>query len=443
MKTETSMLVAGAAFIACAMLIGSSNYDNNCIAEKAPREHVEPMEAMPVPASPAPVLEVEEEDDPNDVDPLIYAQEIKSDWFTDEYLALNTAIKDYADIHGSIDFHGTYIDGLAVMAQANCESAYMCDASKTLTALYPSVFVDIDSVEDVYALDITKVWGDGSSLNGTYLSKPYWTEKAGPYYAWSSGEGVYEQGPLQQRVTPTSVSALGDTVSEYEKLASSGVLSTCSNTLYGYEATSLCTGTEYLEYSLGYETTGDRWSIKDNCTIWKADKEGILEDLWNVYYADCGYTPNKYEYLAILSYAHWIPSVVCGNMPAETAQYYGFSYDGAWFDLAHQLSSEQAINIIRQHVRANIDENRQLHYDGTHSKEQAMQVFSLALHAGSTTNASDSEPWQIFNELVAAGCVDSSTVLTNPDYGYQHAMKYAIQYLYAYEMLNVLLIENY
>lgn len=364
-------------------------------------------------------------------------------WYSQEFYDLNNSIKEYADMHATIDFHGTTIDGLAVMAQANCESAYMCDPSKSLTALYPSRFVDLTSFEDIESLDITKVWGNKSSLNGVYTSVPYWGYNAGPYYAWSSGDGMCEQGPLQQRVTPTSVEALEDSESEYEKLLSTGTIYTAENTLYGYEATRLCTGTVGLDYTLGYETSGDRWSIKDNCIIWKADKEAILDSLWDTYYSTCGYTPTAEELLAVLSYSHWIPEVIKGNASTAQVQYYGFAYQGAWFDLCHQLSTSDALNVIREHAKANIDANRSLYYDSYYTKEQATQIFDIALSAGSTTNVLASEPWQIFNELVADGIVDSSTVITYPDYGYQHAMKYAIQYLYAYEMLNLLLVEQY
>lgn len=371
-------------------------------------------------------------------------EEVPSDkWYSNKFYELNMAIKDYADEYASIDFHGTTIDGLAIMAQANTESAYMCDPTKTLTALYPSRFVDIDNIEDVASLDITKVWGNTSALNGVYTSIPYWDYSAGPYFAWSSGDGVKEQGPLQQRVTPQSMEALGPVESEYEKLANSGVLYEAADTLYGYEATRLCTGTEGLDWTLGYKTGGDRWSIKDNCVIWKTEKESVLDSLWNTYYSTCGYTPSTEELLAVLSYAHWIPEVIKGNASTGTVQYYGFAYQGAWFDLCHQLSSEESLNVIRNHVKENIDENRSLYYDSYYTKEQATQIFDIALSAGSTTNVSDSEPWQIFNELVNSGLIDSSTVIMYPSYGYQHAMKYAIQYLYAYEMLEILLIEQY
>lgn len=367
----------------------------------------------------------------------------KDTWYSSEFYELNMAIKDYADVYASIDFHGTKIDGLAIMAQANTESAYMCDPTKTLTALYPSRFVDINSADDVQALDITKVWGNTSSLNGVYTDIPYWDYNAGPYFAWSSGDGVKEQGPLQQRVTPQSLEALGPVESEYEKLANSGVLYEAADTLYGYEATRLCTGTEGLDWTLGYKTGGDRWSIKDNCIIWKTEKESVLDSLWNTYYSTCSYTPSTEELLAVLSYAHWIPEVVKGNTSLATTQFYGFAYDGAWFDLCHQLASDEALSVIRNHVKENIDENRSLYYDSYYTKEQATQIFDIALSAGSTTNVSDSEPWQIFDELVSMGLVDPSTVILYPDYGYQHAMKYAIQYIYAYEMLEVLLIEQY
>ena len=446
MKTETTFCVAAAAVCALAFALTSTSHNiNRSVGDKDDEMEANAMVVMREPTARNIIEELvmEEVDDTTDVDPFTMWEDTPVNWFSDEYLELNRALKDYADTYATINFHGTEIDGLAVMAQANCESAYMCDASKTLSALYPSIFVDIDDVDDIAELDITKVWEDVSALNGTYISKPYWSEKAGPYYAWSTGDGTYEQGPLQQRVTPASVRALGSSKSEVDKLKDAGLLAKCKDTLYGYEATSLVTGTEYLDYCLGYETTGDRWSVKDNCVIWKTDKEATLNRLWNSYYSTCGYTPNKYELLSILAYAHWIPSVIAGDTALETINYYGFSYDGAWFELAHQLSSESSIAIIRSHVRRNIDKNRQLFYDGTHSKEEAMQVFALALNAGSTTTASDSEPWTIFNELVDAGCVNPSTIIVHPEYGYQHAMKYAIQYLYSYEMLNMLLLEGY
>lgn len=371
------------------------------------------------------------------------AEESTNKWYSDDFYYLNDCIKEYADLYASFDYHGTQIDGLAVMAQANCESAYMCDPNKTLTALYPSRFVDITSPSDIEELDITKVWGSSKSLNGTYAEMPYWGYNAGPYYAWSSGDGRCEQGPLQQRVTPTSLEALDGATSEYDKLVSSGTLYTAANTLYGYEATRLCTGTDGLDWTLGYDTYGDRWSIKDNCIIWKADKQDILDDLWDTYYSTCGYTPSTEEVLAVLSYAHWIPEIIKGNGTNAQVQYYGFAYQGAWFDLCHQLSSDAALAVIKDYVKRDIDENRSLYYDSYYSKEEATQLFNIALSAGSTTNVYDSEPWQIFNELSNKGLIDSSTVLTYPAYGYQHAMKYAIQYLYAYEMLNTLLIEQY
>ena len=364
-------------------------------------------------------------------------------WFSDDYYDINLAIKDYASEYASIDMHGIHIDGLAVMAQANTESKGMVDPSKTLTALYPSVFVDINSIEDIYNLDVTEVWGNPDALNGTYRDMPFWSYKAGPYYAWTPDDGIYEQGPLQTRVTPNSLKYLEGAKSEYNKLEEAGLLNVVGDTTYGYSVLNYCTGSEYLNTSLEYETYGDRWSIKDNCLIWKAQKEAALDSLWNSYYSTCGYTPSTEEVLAVLSYAHWVPEVIKGNTSLETVQYYGFSYQDAWFDITHQLASEEGLDIIRQHVKANIDANRARHYDSYYSKEQATQILSLALSAGSTSNASDSEPWQIFNELVDKGIVDPSTVIIHPDYGYQHAMKYAIQYLYAYIMLEELLINQY
>ena len=365
-----------------------------------------------------------------------------SGWFSNEYLMLQHAIKDYADECTEFDFHGVTFDGLAVMAQANCESAYMCDKTQSLTALYPSTFVPLTCVEDIEEMGIDKVWGNPSALTGTYLEMPFWSTGAGPFYAWSTGSGVYEQGPLQQRVTPDHYDVLEDSESEYEKLVRTGTLTIAENTVYGYEATSLCTGTEYLDNCLGYETVGDRWSIEDNCKIWRATKLEVLEELWDEYYSTCGYTPSKEEYLAILSYAHWIPSVIMGNTKNSTVQYYGFSYNGAWFELCHQLASEEALTIIREHAIDNIEENRTLHYEEDYTKEQCNQLLSVNISAGSTTDPEGSEPWQIFNECVAAGIVDASLIIEQPDYGYQHAMKYAIQYLYAYEMLE-LLLEGY
>lgn len=363
-------------------------------------------------------------------------------WFSDEYLQLQNAIKEYADQYASFEFHGVQFDGLAVMAQANTESDYMSDKTQSLTALYPSTFVPLTNESDIASLGIDKVWANPSALSGTYKDMPRWSYAAGPYYAWSTGDGIYEQGPLQQRVTPTSVEVLGDSESEYAKLVRTGVLDTAKDTLYGFEATSLCTGTEYLDYQLGYETVGDRWSIKDNCLIWKAEKTKVLEELWDNYYSTCGYTPSTEEYLAILSYAHWVPSVVMGHTSLDTVRFYGFSKQDAWFELAHQLASDQALSIIREHAISNIEKNRSLHYEEGYTKDEATRLFKMALSAGSTTYVSESEPWQIFNECVELGIVDGSLIIENPAYGYQHAMKYAIQYLYAYEMLE-LLLEGY
>ena len=364
-------------------------------------------------------------------------------WFSREYLDLNMAIKEYADQFASFTFHGVEFDGLAVMAQANTESAYMANINQTLTALYPSMFVDLTSEADIASLDITKVWGNKKALNGVYLSIPYWDGKAGPFYAWSTGDGIYEQGPLQQRYVPRCAEEMEGFKSELQKLTESGVISTAKNTLFGYEATNLCTGNDYLNYKLGYKTTGDRWAIKDNCIMWRTCKEATLEKLWDNYYSTCGYTPNKYEYLAIMSYTHWIPSVIEGNTDRATARYYGFAYMNAWYDLSHQLSSDAAIEVIRKYAYQEINKNRSLLETGLYTKEDINNLFQLAIPAGSTTNVKESIPWQIFNELSSAGIVDSGTVLLHPGYGYQHAMKYAIQYLYAYELLDILLMEEY
>lgn len=365
---------------------------------------------------------------------------VSEKWYSDEFISNNKAIKDYADKYATFTFNGVVIDGLAVMAQANTESCYMADRTQTLTALYPSTFVPFTGVEDITTCDVTKIWGNSESLNGTYsdINRFYTT---GPLYAWSSGDGVYEQGPLQQRVITSSVTE--DLVSEYDKLANAGIIDSLYNTIYGYEALSYCTGGSVAQCGLGYNEVGDRWAIKDNCLIWKDTKYSQLERLWDYYYEDCGYTPNKYEYLAILAYCHWIPSVIAGDCSEETARYYGFSYDGSWFKMAHQLSSSEAISIIRNHVYADIDANRELYYSGEYTKEEAMAMFCPIITAGSRTYVEDSEPWKIYNELVDAGIVDSSLVITHPEYPYQHAMKYAICYLYAYEMLDILLMEEY
>lgn len=365
-----------------------------------------------------------------------------SNWYSDEFMALNMAIKDYADQNIDFDFHGVSFDGLAVMAQANTESAYMMDPTKTLTALYPSRFVDIDSVEDISNLDVVAVWSNPDSLNGTYVDMPYWSYSAGPYYAWSSGDGVFEQGPLQQRgVSDSSVLAHSD--SELSKLEAAGITSTVTENVYGYEAVTYCTGSDYLTYELGEDYYGDRWSVADNCKIWTATKKAILEDLWDDYYANCGYNPSKEEYLAILAYAHWIPEVIKGNASTEQAQFYGFSYDGAWFDISHQVASDEGLSIIRDYAIKAINENRSMYYDSFYTKEEAMAFTKMAIETGSTVSAEYSVPWQIFNDMVDAGIVDQNTIIEHPQYGYQHAMKYAIEYLYAYEMLELLLIEGY
>ena len=366
----------------------------------------------------------------------------KSAWFEEDYLAKQLALKEYADEYSTFEVNGVTIDGLAVMAQANCESAYMCDTSQSLSALYPTIFVDYNTEEDLITLGIDKVWANEDALNGTYITKPGWYIKAGPYYAWTSGDGIYEQGPLQTRVSSSALEALEGYQSEEDKLINAGLLDYCEDTVYGVEATSLVTGTEYLEYCLGYESTGDRWAIADNCVIYKETKEKVLNQLWDSYYSTCGYTPNEYELLGILAYCHWIPGVIKSGADLSTIQYYGFAYDGAWYDVTHQISSEEGIEIIRNYVRQKIDENRALIDEG-YSKDECNALLQLSIRTGSTTNPEESEPWIIFNQLVDAGVLDASAVITNPEYGYQHAMKYAIQYLYSYIMLEELLINNY
>ena len=56
--------------------------------------------------------------------------------FSDSYYDLNTALLEYASKYASFDFHDVQFDGLAVMAQANTESDYMCDATESISALY-------------------------------------------------------------------------------------------------------------------------------------------------------------------------------------------------------------------------------------------------------------------------------------------------------------------
>lgn len=374
--------------------------------------------------------------------PMEVEQEETEQWFSDDYLSKNIALKNYADEYASFNFHGVEIDGLAVMAQANTESAYMCDTTQSLSALYPTVFVDFDNEDDIASLGIDKVWSSKDALNGTYVSKPGWCMSAGPYYAWSSGDGIYEQGPLQTRIAPCALEALEGYKSEEDKLYEAGLYEYAKNTQFGYEATALTTGSDYLKYCLGYETYGDRWAVADNCIIYRETKEGILNTLWDRYYANCGYTPNKYEYLAILAYAHWIPGVIQGDSNSDAYYYYGFQYDGAWFDLSHQLSSDEAMNVIREHARTDIDANRALMDEG-YTKDECNALIKLAMPAGSTYSMEKSEPWQIFEELASKGIVDRNTVLISPQYTYQHAMKYAIQYLYAYTVLEELLINNY
>lgn len=363
----------------------------------------------------------------------------KDSWFSEEYLAKNLAIKEYADQFVDFDFHGTHFDSLAVMAQANTESSYMADTTQTLTALYPSKFVDYNSTDDLEELDVVKVWSNPDSLNGTYVSMPYWEYKAGPYYAWSTGDGYCEQGPLQQRGSFDE-----SMTSEATKLEAAGISTELTSKVYGYEAVNLCTGSDGLEWKTGHDYYGDRWSIEDNCKIWVSTKTDVLNTLWDKYYSTCGYTPSQEEYLAILSYAHWVPEVVMCNCSTETNQYYGFAYNGAWFDLAHQVASPEGLEIIRKHVISNIDKNRSLLYENdAYTKEDVIKLMELSINAGSTVYMSDSEPWQIFDEMVNAGITSYDSIILHPAYGYQHAMKYAIEYLYAYEMLNVLLLEGY
>lgn len=360
-------------------------------------------------------------------------------WFPEGYLSKNMAIKEYADQFVDFDFHGTHFDSLAVMAQANTESSYMADTTQTLTALYPSKFVDYNSADDLAELDCVKVWGNPDALNGTYVSMPHWDYKAGPYYAWSTADGYCEQGPLQQRGSLDS-----SMTSEAAKLESAGLASTLVQEVYGYEALNLCTGSDGLAWKAGRQYYGDRWSIEDNCKIWVETKTAILDELWDTYYSTCGYTPTQEEYLAVLAYAHWVPEVIMGHCTNERNQFYGFAYNGAWFDLAHQVASPEGLEIIKKHVIADIDANRALlNEDGLYTKEDVMKFMQLSITAGSTTYMEYSKPWQIFDEMVNAGITSYNSVILHPAYGYQHAMKYAIEYLYAYEMLNVLLMEGY
>lgn len=366
----------------------------------------------------------------------------KSDWFTIDFMNRQVALKEYADTYATFDFHGTTIDGLAIMAQANCESSYMCNPSKSLSALYPTTFVEYDSIDDLETLGIDKVWASTDALNGTYVDKPGWSIKAGPYYAWTSGDGIYEQGPLQTRVSKHALEALEGYQSEKEKLIEAGLWEQCVDTLYGVEATSLVTGSEYLDHKLGYVSNGDRWAIADNCIMYREAKSRTLETLWDSYYKDCGYTPNKYELLGIISYCHWVPGVIRSDTSLDTIRYYGFAYDGAWFDLTHQIASEEGIEVIREYVHQKIDANRELLSEG-YTKEECYALLKLSIRAGSTSDPAESEPWTIFNTLVEKGVVDEDAVILHPEYGYQHAMKYAIQYLFSYIMLEELLINNY
>lgn len=340
--------------------------------------------------------------------------------YSQAFYDVNDQLYAYTSKYATFTFHDVTLDGLAVMAQANTESYYMCDPSISISAIYPSRWLDMKSLSDIESCNCAYVWA--------------WGGLDSDVKAWSTGDGVNEQGPLQQRVTQAAEAALPTSGSEYDIIKYSGlyddIAAKCPEILYN------CTGSNNKPYN----NVGDRFNIRDNCIIWKTAKEDQLEVLWDRYYSNVNYTPNLYEYLAISAYSHWIPGVIAG----DNADYYyfGFGYSNAWFDIAHALSSDEAIAVIRDKVRADIDSHREKYYEGELSAEDTLKSLQLVLY-NSVDETGLSEPGKIWKQLTDMGILSSDMVISNCGYGYDHARNYAIQYLYAYVALEELLINRY